>query len=96
MTWSSETRRFSQKEMELFQSYTVEELVLMILASDPLVALRILVELSLHDDQQRLAELVANPEINKHWQNYSFDNEASVSDGDYAEIIGNFISTKID
>lgn len=84
MTWTSETKKFGAREMGMIKELDVTVLSHAIMRSDSLVALRILAELFLYEDTLRLLTLLQSPDINAHWQEYSWDDEVSQADYQYA------------
>ena len=61
--WESKTRQFPDDEMEKLESLTAERLALEIMGSPPVVALRCLAEVMLNGDDDRLAAVMAVPEV---------------------------------
>ena len=92
MAWTSETKNFGPREMGMIGALDVTVLSHAIMQSDSLVALRILAELFLHGDTLRLLTLLQNPEIHAHWQEYTWDDEVSQADYQYATHLLNLIS----
>jgi hypothetical protein len=79
MTWLSDTHQFSANEMEWLEKLSVEDLAAKFLEADPIVVLRALTEIMLHEDP-RLEQLLAMPEINEHWQHYLTDYQVTPMD----------------
>ncbi len=82
--WSSNTGRFGDEEMILMETTDASELIGLILNSDPLVALRVLAEIMLNEDFEKLDELLRDAEVNEHWQKYPGDSEIDIRDLIYA------------
>ena len=68
--WTSSTQWFDLIDINLIQHMTIEETYDLVLELDPLMALRILAEIFIHHDDQRIKALLEKSEINKHWSKY--------------------------
>ena len=93
MVWTSQTGHFGAEEIAAIEHMDTGSLVAFILKSDPLVALRALVELWLHDDM-RLAELLQRPDINAHWHKFGDDWGANAVDNMYSKQLEKRIVTQ--
>lgn len=80
MTWESKTERFSPKIMVKIENLSPTELRTYLLSLQPLTAVRILGELYLHEDFNRLRILVTDPEIDAHWRQYGLDPRDTAED----------------
>lgn len=83
--WKSLTLQFGAKEMDMIQAKSAAELLPMILDSDPVVALRVLAEIMLNNEEEKLNELLKSNELNAHWQAYNSDYGVIADDHNYAQ-----------
>jgi hypothetical protein len=84
MSWSSKTEQFERSEMSRIERQSAEELIPMLLNSDPLVVLRVLAEIMLNGDLKKLRVLLANDAVHASWQTYDSDAWADDHDRKYA------------
>lgn len=70
--------------MGLLESLPVGEVALMIMGSPPIVALRALAEVMLNGDDEKLATLMATPEVAVAWLSYEDDPFVNSRDHGYA------------
>lgn len=73
MAWNSKTKHFREDEMRMIRTTKVDDLSKYVILSSPVVSLRILAELLLHKDDNRLYELLKNGEVNSRWMKYGID-----------------------
>lgn len=71
--WTSMTGKFTPREMHLLEVYNVVALKQMMLRHLPLESMRALAELLLHEDWQRLDELLSDAELTAHWKDWAFN-----------------------
>lgn len=94
MTWSSKTGHFDSLEISELENMSVEHLIPKILRSDPLVALRCLVEIKLNGDHKKLHQLLLNKELRNHWRSYETDQQADGFDANFSFSLERFIKTR--
>lgn len=70
-TWESKTGWFTQVEIQRIEVYNLFALKMIMLLHRPIEAMRALAELLLHEDQ-RLDELLMDPEVTAHWKDWAF------------------------
>ncbi len=78
------TNQFDQVEMDTMAGLSATALIVALVISDPIVALRGMAELLLHEDA-RLKECLANHELTKHWEKGLYDFDADERDEAYAQ-----------
>ena len=66
--WQSMTGKFGAQEMNWLQTLSSGTLANMLLSSSPIVALRALTEIRLHQDVSTLSDLLRNDQMNLHWR----------------------------
>ena len=87
MTWeTSKTGRFGSTELEMLENMPIEDLIGAVLASKPLVALRVFTELVLQRSEDRYMALVDEPNFGDKIAAYNADPQVSQSDHIYAQI----------
>lgn len=79
-----QTGRFDSIELGRIERTTADQLLLPVLVSDSLVALRLLAEIMLNKDFEKLDKLLSNEAMNEHWRNYKDDPEVDANDHRYA------------
>ena len=72
LSWISMTGKFSPHEMHLLEVYNTVALKQMMFQHLPIEAMRALAELLLHEDWQRLDELLADAKLTVHWKDWAF------------------------
>ena len=83
MSWESMSGHFGDQEIAFIQSAPVEKLIQIMLASDPVVALRVFRELAMHEDLDRALDLADDSSIREHLAEYVYDAEVNPADGVY-------------
>ena len=86
MTWESKTGQFGTAELKMLEEMPIEELIGAVLASQPLVALRVFAELVLQGARDKYMPLVYNPEFEHNIAAFNADPEVSQIDRIYAEL----------
>ena len=81
--WTSKTRQFEPSEIGMIETMPVESLVGALLNSAPIVALRVMAEVMLHEDG-RLEKLLNNAPLTAHWRRASSLLPDDSIDGGYA------------
>jgi|EndMetStandDraft_3_1072993.scaffolds.fasta_scaffold216185_2 hypothetical protein len=81
MSWESLTRQFGAEEIGMLEGMPASVLAPSVIASGPLVGLRILAELLLHEDNERLEHLLADDGVRRTW--LQFHEDPFVDDHDY-------------
>lgn len=85
MVWISKTKQFSEEEMAIIANTPAQELVEQIVGSEPVVVLRVLAEIMLNGDEEKLDALLMNAEVNARWQDYYYDFRLTTADVEYAD-----------
>lgn len=81
MSWKSLTAQFDAEETGMLEAMPASALIPSAIASGPLVALRMLAELLLHEDDERLELLLADSGVRETW--LRFVDDPFVDDRDY-------------
>jgi len=84
MSWESLTRQFGTEEIGMLEGMPASVLAPSVIASGPLVGLRILAELLLHEDEERLEALLADAAVRQVWQRFHEDPFVDENDFAYA------------
>lgn len=84
MGWTSKTGQFCNEEISIIEQMDAGTLARALLGSDPIVALRALAEILLHEDA-RLEPILADTNVQAHWQQYIEDYNVRAEDHGYAE-----------
>lgn len=90
MAWQSLTHQFGGREISAIEVMSAERLIPPILNSPPIVALRVLAELHLHEANDRLRALLSNQEISAHWRKYHLSLSVDERDQGYARSLEAF------
>lgn len=85
MAWKSKTGQFNQSEINRMEQLSAQDLRGAIMASAPLVGLRLLAELKLNGAQTKLTELLANEPLKERVRRYTRDLEVTADDRKYAK-----------
>lgn len=88
--WTSLTGVFRPNDMEVMRVSHPLTMVPHILESTSLVALRVLAELLLHKDYNRLLVLMSNDHIDRHWRIWVDDSKVNRFDAIYAQALNQF------
>jgi hypothetical protein len=85
--WASLTSRCGSEEMQYLETKPADELLPMMLNSDPLVALRYLAELMLNGDHVKLRELLTNTQLRGHCALFEQNPMADARDWQHATLL---------
>lgn len=88
MAWTSKTKQFSQSEMNAMEEMSATNLRGAILASDPIVGLRLLMELKLNVAEAKLTTLLRHEPLKVHISKYLTDPHITDTDRRYAQQLG--------
>jgi hypothetical protein len=83
--WVSHTKQFGPIELAYIEQRPAGDLAVALLASEPLVVLRVLAEILLNGDLEKLDALLANPTVMAAWQGFETDQGVDERDRDYAQ-----------
>lgn len=83
MPWDSKTKAFNEEDMYLLEAGSPEMLTMALMKSSPVVALRAMAELLLHNDQWRIFGLLQNQMLSAHWKQYEENGAGSEDDKRY-------------
>lgn len=86
MSWESLSGHFGNLEIARIENTPIEDLIRMMLASQPLVALRVFRELYMHGDEVRVLGLLLNASVSEHFAMYLQDDEVTAGDIAYANL----------
>lgn len=84
-TWTSKTNQFGSGELNMIKNMPADQLAGAIVASPPVVALRVVAEVMLNGDGEKLQALLENEEVNSRWQDFQNDYGVDHRDHEYAE-----------
>ena len=84
MSWESKTNQFGTGEMSTIEKTPAAQLAGMALASTPVVALRVMAEVMLNGDEEKLNALLENNVLTTWWRDYKTDRFVDEKDHEYA------------